>query len=57
MVCLARECLLELEAGGLRYEPIFGNSFRQTVSEVLLLAAKARAVAEDSITELTKVSK
>lgn len=40
----------------MRYEPIFGNSFRQTVSEVLLLATRARTIAEDSITELTKGS-
>ena len=50
----ARDCLLELEGPGIRYEAIFGNSFRQTVSEVLVMAARARSVAEDTINQCTK---
>ena len=54
VISSARQCLLELE-GSVRYEPIFGNSFRQTVSEVLLLASRAKQVGEDSISEANKV--
>lgn len=52
----ARQCANDLE-GTVKYEPIFGNTFRQSVSDLLSLATRARDAAQDSIAEHDKVKK
>merc|ERR1719474_943836 len=54
MSSAARQTLLDLEGPGTRYQPIFGNTFRQTVSEILTLANRAKVAAEDSVSDVTK---
>ncbi len=48
--------MIELEGTAFKYEPIFGNLFRQTVSDILCLAARALAVADDTIVDCKRVS-
>ena len=55
VISASRQCVIELEGTAFKYEPIFGNLFRQTVSDILLLAARARTVAEDTVIESTRV--
>ena len=55
VVTASRQCVIELEGTAFKYEPIFGNLFRQTVSDILCLAARALAVADDTIADSTRV--
>ncbi len=55
VVTASRQCVIELEGTAFKYEPIFGNLFRQTVSDILCLAARALAVADDTIVDSTRV--
>ena len=52
----ARQCLLELEGHSVKYWPVFGNEFRQTVVELLAVSEKAKTAAEDMLKELGESS-
>jgi len=56
VISASRQCVIELEGTAFKYEPIFGNLFRQTVSDILLLASRARTVAEDTVMEATRAT-
>jgi len=48
----AKQCLLELEGHSVKYSPIFGNEFRQTVVELLGVAERAKDAAGDTLQEI-----
>ena len=52
----ARQCLLELEGHSVKYWPVFGNEFRQTVVELLAVSEKAKTAAEEMLKELGESS-
>merc|ERR1719219_65469 len=52
----ARQCLLELEGHSVKYWPVFGNEFRQTVVELLAVSDKAKTAAEEMLKELGECS-
>ena len=48
----ARACVLELEGQGVKYNPVFGNEFRQVVGELLASAERANEAASDMLKEI-----
>jgi len=48
----AKQCLLELEGHSVKYAPVFGNEFRQTVVELLGVAERAKDAAGDTLQEI-----
>merc|ERR1719154_64941 len=48
----AKACVLELEGQGVKYNPVFGNEFRQVVGELLASAERANEAASDMLKEI-----
>ena len=53
VISASRQCVIELEGTTFKYEPIFGNMFRQTVSDIVGQAFTAQNVAQDTVVEST----